>query len=280
MNCLPEVFNGGPANSALPVSPARAESETPNGIFLLHVRLPPGYTPNATTNKPKQVHAAHQSEGTMLMITTQQQEQDLLWSVTSSPFTSCTYLVESTALEGLDGIVWSLAELSDSIDANTTSMLYNARTPRRVVLLTNQGTHIVELLKTVHFLQQLLVACKGPHHETVKMFFQSQNEREACFTALLIATSDQFRGTDIALWATQAFMLYGGEPCYLNYQNNRNFNNTSIGSTTIVPGRERLPPMFMSTPMPGGPNTSGMGAPYNQPISPSRCLNRLEIILL
>lgn len=271
------MFNARSVNSTLPVSPARVESDTPNGIFLLHVRLPPGYTPNATTNKPKQVHAAHQSEGTMLMITTQQQEQDLLWSVTSSPFASCSYLVESTALEGLDGIVWSMAELSDSIDANTTSMLYNARTPRKVVLLTNQGTHIVELLKAVHFLQQLLVTCKGPHHETVKMFFQSQNEREACFTALLIATSDQFRGTDIALWATQAFMLHGGEPCYLNNQNNRNFNNTSIGSTTVGPGRERLPPMFMSTPMPGGLNTSGMSAPYNQPISPSKCLNRLEI---
>lgn len=275
MNCMPELFNVPPANaSPLPASPTRAELETPKGIFLLHVRLPPGYTPNATTNKPKQVHAAHQSEGTMLLITTQQQEQDLLWSVTSAPFTSWNYLVESTALEGLDGIVWSMAELSDSVDANTTSLLYNARTPRRVVLLTNQGTHIVELLKTVHFLQQLLVACKGPHHETVKMFFQTQNEREACFTALLIATSDQFRGTDIALWATQAFMLYGGEPCYLsNFQSNRNFNNTSIGqlSTTVVPGRERIPPMFMSTPMLGRLNSSGIGAPYNQPISPSKC---------
>ncbi|KAL7738924.1 hypothetical protein ACLKA6_016926 [Drosophila palustris] len=268
-NYIPDNFNvGQPTNNSMPTM--QTESETPKGLFLLHVRLPPGYTPNATTNKPKQVHAAHHSEGTMLMITTQQQEQDLLWSVSSAPFSNFSYLVESTALEGLDGIVWSLAELKDSIVPSVTSMLHNYRTPRRVVLLTNQGTHIVELLKAAHLLQQLLLSCKGPHHESVKMFFQTQTEREACVTALLLATSNQLCGSDIALWATQAFMLYGGEPCFQHYMNasNRNMHNNTMGSTTIVPGRERMPPMYMSTPMPNTGNSGAMGTQYTQPISP------------
>lgn len=243
------------------------DTETPRGIYLMHVRLPPGYTPNATTNKPKQVHAAYHSEGTMLMITTQQQEQDLLWSISSAPFTNFSYLVESTALESLDGIVWSISEVKDLILDNTNSLLYNARTARKVVLLTNQGTHVVELMKSAHILQQLLIACKGPHNEAVKMFFQTQNDREACFTALLLATSDLLRGSDIALWATQAFMLYGGEPCYQHYLNsaNRNMHNSTINTN---PG---LPPMFMSTPMPNATNIGSMANQYNQPISPSKC---------
>ncbi|EDW63290.1 nuclear pore complex protein Nup154 [Drosophila virilis] len=268
LNCGTDSFGVLHPNNMLPM--LQGDMETPRGIYLLHVRLPPGYTPNATTNKPKNVHAAYHSEGTMLMVTTQQQEQDLLWSVSSAPFTNFTYLVESTALEGLDGIVWSVAEVKDPIMDNTTSLLYNARTPRRIVLLTNQGTHIVELLKAAHILQQLLLACKGPHHEAVKMFFQTQNEREACVTALLLATSEQLRGSDIALWATQAFMLYGGEPCYQHFMNstNRNLHNSTLGTNTLMPGRERMPPMYMSTPMPNSSNIGVMSGQYNQPISP------------
>lgn len=194
-----------------PLSP---NAEAPKGLYLLHVRLPPGYTPNATTNKPKQVHAAHYTEGTMLMITTQQHEQDLLWSLSSAPSVNFTYLVESTALESLDGVVWGLAEVHEPSTPQRKSPLNSARHARKVALLTNQGTHIIEVLKMVDVLRQILLSCNGPHHEEVKMFFQSQNQREACVTALLLATSDTYRGSDVALWAAQAFMLYGGEPCY------------------------------------------------------------------
>ncbi|XP_017954054.2 nuclear pore complex protein Nup154 [Drosophila navojoa] len=262
--------NYGYNNNPNQLSMGQGETETSRGIFLLHVRLPPGYTPNATTNKPKQVHAAYYSEGTMLMVTTQQQEQDLLWSISSSPFSNFSYLVESTALENLDGIVWSISDVKDAILDNTSSLLYNARTSRRVILLTNQGTHIVELMKSVHILQQLLISCKGPHNEAVKMFFQTQNEREACFTALLLATSDLLNGSDIALWATQAFMLYGGEPCYQHYLNstNRNLHNSTISTNPGLAGRDRMPPMFMSTPMPNAANIGAMSSQYNQAISP------------
>ncbi|ALC39288.1 Nup154 [Drosophila busckii] len=267
MNCMTDNYGMPPNNNQL--NSLQVDASMSNGLYLMHVRLPPGYTPNATTNKPQQVHAAHYTEGTTLMITTQQQEQALLWSISSAPFKNFNFLVESTALEALDGLVWSLADLKDTAVPKTTSLLYNARTPSRIVLLTNQGTHIVECLKAAHLLQQLLVACKGPHHESVKMFFQTQSEREACVTALLLATSDQFRCSEVALWATQAFMLYGGEPCYQNqhYMNvsNRNLHNTTIGNN---PGRERLPPMFMSTPMPNTSNLTGMSPQYNQPLSP------------
>ncbi|KAH8413233.1 hypothetical protein KR009_009074 [Drosophila setifemur] len=249
--------------------------QTSNGLYLLHVRLPPGYTPNATTNKPRQVHAAHYTEGTMLMVTTQQQEQDLLWSVSSAPSVNFSYLVESTALESLDGVVWGLGEVREETKTLLRSPLNSARASRKVALLTNQGTQIIELLKMTDVLLQILLACNGPHHEEVKMFFQSQNQREACVTALLLATSDKYRGGDITLWATQAFMLYGGEPCFQHQRflnaNNRNLANQTLGpNANITAERGRLP-MFMSTPMPnpgGASPTSFPASQYNQPISP------------
>ncbi|XP_033237029.1 nuclear pore complex protein Nup154 isoform X1 [Drosophila pseudoobscura] len=263
--------------------PLSAGVDAPKGLYLLHVRLPPGYTPNATTNKPREVHAAHYSEETMLMITTQQQDQDILWSVSSVPSVNHTYLVESTALESLDGIVWGLAEVHDPSRPLLNSPLYKARNPRRVALLTNQGTHIIELLKSPDILLQILLACNGPHHEEVKMFFQSQNKREACATCLLIATSEKYRGGDIALWATQAFMLYGGEPCFQNQKfsnaNNRNLPNQTLSSNSAI-GTERLP-MFMSTPMQNKstlPSTQYAAFQYNQHTSQAGILQSSQAL--
>lgn len=148
------------------------ETRRQQGLYLLHVRLPPGYTPNTTINKPKQVHSAHYNEGTLLMVSTPQQDQDILWSISSAPFPHRPCLTESTTVIPLDGIVWSLAEMPDRCKAQLQSILRKAQKPKKVVLLTNQGAHIISLLKPVDILQQLLIACHGPHHDAVKAFFQ------------------------------------------------------------------------------------------------------------
>ena len=148
------------------------EQKRQQGLYLLHVRLPPGYTPNTTINKPKQVHSAHYNEGTLLMVSTPQQDQDILWSISSAPFPNRPYLTESTTIIPLDGIVWSLAEMPNRCNTQVQSLLRKAQKAKKVVLLTNQGAHIISLLKPIDILQQLLIACHGPHHEAVKAFFQ------------------------------------------------------------------------------------------------------------
>ncbi|XP_036320971.1 nuclear pore complex protein Nup154 [Rhagoletis pomonella] len=242
----------------------------PQGLYLYHVRLPPGYTPNTTVNKPKQVHSAYYSEGTLLLISTSQQDQDHLWSISSAPFLSRPYLAEATAVLSLDGIVWSLAEVRDKCESKLNSILRKAKKAKKVVLLTNQGAHIIALLKPVDILQQLLTAYSGPHNEAVKAFFQIQTESEACTTSLLIACADQFRNTDLAIWAAQALLLYGGEP-YYHYQM---LANAQGGTSKINPMNPALhmghygvdrntPQMFVSTPM---PHTAGGG--FQMPRSP------------
>uniref|UniRef100_A0A1A9ZJD8 HTH OST-type domain-containing protein n=1 Tax=Glossina pallidipes TaxID=7398 RepID=A0A1A9ZJD8_GLOPL len=159
-----------------------------------------------------QIRLAHYSEGTLLLASTPQQDQDILWFISSAPFPHRPYLTESPTITSLDGIVWNLAEIPDRCKANLHSLLGRAQKSKKVVLLTNQGAHIVALLKPFDILQQLLTACHltGPHHEAI------QDEREACVTALLLACSEQYRSSDLALWVAQAFMLYGNEPSLSN----------------------------------------------------------------
>lgn len=193
------------------------DSTQPNNLYLQHVRLPPGYTANATSGKPKQVHSSYHSNGTVLMVSSAQQDQDLLWSLSSEPFPLRPYLAESSTILPLDGQVWAVAEIKSSNDGKSLNIpLKNDRTNTKMVLLTNQGAYIVALIKPMGLLMQLLTACHGAHNDAVKNYFQIQSEPQVCLASLLIACMEAYRGTEIGLWATQAFILYGGEPQLAN----------------------------------------------------------------
>lgn len=240
----------------------QSEQGRPNGLYLMHVRLPPGYTPNTTVGKPKQVHSAFYKDGSLLMVSTPAQDQDLLFSLSSEPFPFRPFLAESSTVIPLDGQVWAVAETRHRQNSLITP-IKQAQTARKVVLLTNQGAHIVALLKPVDLLQQLLIACHGAHHEAVKAYFQTQTEPQACATSLALACMEQVRGTEIVQWATQAFLLYGGEPHFgvaprynaphqpstLMTHQQQQQQQSFMDQTLIQQGSPAR--MYMSTPFPG-----------------------------
>lgn len=194
-----------------------SDHQQSNNLYLLHVRLPPGYTANATVGKPKLVHSSFHSSGTVLMVSSAQQDQDLLWSLSSEPFPLRPYLAESSTVMPLNGQVWAIAEVRDlNLESALVTPLKMARTNKKIVLLTNQGAYVIALIKPMGLLMQLLAACHGPHHEAVKGYFQTQSEAQACVSSLLLACMEAYNGTDIGLWATQAFLIYGGEPHLAN----------------------------------------------------------------
>lgn len=219
------------------------QTQKASGLFLLHVRLPPGYTPNTTVGKPRQVHTAFYHRGTCLMVSTPQPDQDLLWSLSSEPFPMSGHFAESSTILPLDGQVWAVGRIKDKQAKNVTlATLKNTQQPTKIAILTNHGIHMLSLLKPVDLLQQLLLACNGPHHDAVKAYFQVQREHEACATSLLLACWEQLRGSEIANWAAQAFFIYGGEPTIAQptmhqqqqqLQNN-NLMNRSLSSTTMM----------------------------------------------
>lgn len=199
--------------NAYPGAEKLSEPIQPQNLYLLHVRLPPGYTANATVGKPKQVHSALACSGNVLMVSTPQQDQDLLWSLSTEPFPLRTYLAESYTVIPLNGQVWSITEMKGTYEQKMfVNPLKNDRTNKKIVSLTNQGAYIIALIKPVGLLKQLLVSCHGPHHDAVKNYFRIQTPSLACVSAIHLSCMELYKGTEIEMWATQAFLLYGGEP--------------------------------------------------------------------
>lgn len=196
-------------------------------LTLQHVRLPPGFTPNATCGKPRNIHTAFCSGGSMLMISSAQPDQDVLWSLSSEPFlhteltpmtdTMCRLLAESTSTMHLDGQVWAVAEVKSKSSSTLLHPLQEAQSATKVILLTTEGACIVELQKSVDLLQQAFLASSGAHHDAIKAFFEIHTEPDSCAASLMLACTDSMIGTEVSAWAAQAFFRYGGEPFFVNH---------------------------------------------------------------
>lgn len=195
-------------------------------LTLQHVRLPPGFTPNATCGKPRNIHTAFCSGGSVLMISSAQPDQDILWSLSSEPFlhteltpmtdTMCRLLAESTTTMHLDGQVWAVAEVVSKTTSSLVHPMLEAQSATKVILLTTEGAFVVELQKSVDLLQQSLLASNGAHHDAIKAFFEIHTEPDSCAASLMLACNESFIGTEVSSWAAQAFFRYGGEPFFIN----------------------------------------------------------------
>lgn len=249
------IYFGAFNHNLQPMMDMRVNQIRIQNLTVYHVRLPPGYTPNATCGKPRNIHSAHYIGGSMLMVSSPQPDQDILWSLSSEPFlhtelTASTesmqrLLAESSTMLHLDGQVWALAEVKDRSSLTLKYPLREAQTSKKVILLTTQGAHIVELLKPADLLQQVLLVSHGAHSDAVKAFFEFQNEPEGCATSLMLACMESRIGTEISLWATQAFFRFGGEPYFFNQQMIQQQQQQQ--QMHSMQGNEG-PRMFMSTP--------------------------------
>ncbi|KAL5281513.1 NUP155 family protein [Megaselia abdita] len=209
----------------------------PKGLYVIHVRLPPGYTPNTTfTNTPKQIHSVFYDKNCTLFMSSQQHDQDMLWSLSTAAFSNKLQLSESSSIVPLDGIVWDVAEFSSTQRSTLKSALRIEQIIKKIVLLTNQGVHILTLQKPIDILQQLLTMCGGPHNDLIRDFFRVNSPVEACLICLMLACSKQYFNTETALWAIQAFVLYGGD--------------VGINTTNVTTNMKQIKqPIFMSTPL-------------------------------
>lgn len=210
-----------------------------DGLFLLHVRMPPGYdTANMSIAQPKNIHCIFQLCGTVLMVSSTQQDKDMVWSLNSKlyPYSETNrQFTESKTNFYLDGQVWDIAEVQTHYPGNLRenfSTTYHK--PNRIVMLTNQGVHITDLLKPLNILQQILLACHNPHHDAVKTYFQIQTIPEACAMSIAIACLEYLNGSELSFLATQALLLYGENKAIEENLENKSPANRQFGGVSLT----------------------------------------------
>lgn len=224
-----ESFNNGNVNNISQLARRRVD-----GLFLLHVRMPPGYdTPNTSITQPKNIHCVFQLCGTVLMVSSTQQDKDMVWSLNSKlyPYSETNrQFTESKTNFYLDGQVWDIAEAKYYHPGNLRENFSETyHKPNRIIMLTNQGVHIIDLLKPLNILQQILIACHNPHHDAVKTYFQIQSMPEACAMSIAIACLEYLNGSELSFWATQALLLYGDNKAIEEHLENRTPTNRTFG---------------------------------------------------
>ncbi|XP_076649143.1 nuclear pore complex protein Nup154 [Halictus rubicundus] len=192
----------------------------PQGLQLIHVRLPPGYAANATVMRPRKVQMAHYRKGTLILVCDGDSETALCLSNDAYPFTN--YLAETQSPLSLDSPVWAMSEIlvepairieKQSCSQGEPPLLVrqHMEAPRKFIFLTSQGAIVFVQVRPVDILKQLLLEQRGPDTEAVRAYFQSQSLDQACATCLILATLESSQNAELAEWATRAFFLYGSQ---------------------------------------------------------------------
>ncbi|XP_077271412.1 nuclear pore complex protein Nup154 isoform X2 [Temnothorax americanus] len=195
-------------------------SSRPQGLQLIHVRLPPGYAANAPVMRPRKVQMAYYRKGTLFLVCGGDTETAWCLSNDAYPFTN--YLAETQSILPLDSPVWAMEEIiRDSaihIEKQSSAqgeppllVRQHMEPPRKFIFLTAQGAIILMQVRPVDILKQLLLEQRGPDTEVVRAYFQTQSLEQACATCLILATLESSQNAQVAEWATRAFFLFGGQ---------------------------------------------------------------------
>lgn len=201
----------------------RAPLERPSKLQLVHVRMPPGYAPSATSQRPSQVHAAFYRQGISLMAASQSEETDVLWGISPDPFPFQSPLKEMQVAVPMDGRTWSLSEvpefgsnmicscpvIRDQWPEPPAVVSQHVSCQRSFVALSSQGSYLFTTYRPVEQLKQLFIQSQGFDSDSVRAFFKLYKEDQACATCLVLACSAQASQQQIAEWATRAFFKYG-----------------------------------------------------------------------
>ncbi|XP_067928624.1 nuclear pore complex protein Nup155-like [Watersipora subatra] len=197
-------------------------------LKLVHVRLPPGFSASTTSQRPSKVHMAHYQYGTLLMVSAQSDDVDLLWTTSSDCFPFQSSLMETQMNMAVGGHTWAMTEepnecviwrrdpvMAASPKANPPLVVtQHMEQLRRFVLLSAQGSYILDKLRPVDQLRSLLIQNQGYDNRDVEAFFKLHKADQACATCLIIICSGLAIDAQVIDWATGAFFMFGGDPTY------------------------------------------------------------------
>ncbi|XP_026495219.2 nuclear pore complex protein Nup155 [Vanessa tameamea] len=219
--------------------------QRPQYLTLLHVRLPPGFTPNASVLKPKQVHSAVYDNGTLVMVCSAGGgEAESLWCL-SRALPAAGFSEAHTVL-ALDGPAWALTALPPAQrDHLSPAMLAKKEvwSSSRWAVVSAWGAALLSAGAAPDLLRTLLRDYRGPDAQPVKDMFQLNGADQACACALYLVCEDNSSGDlSISEWAARAFFLYGSQVAPAPF-----FPQTSQLPSSI--GSPKFSPRQVSTPM-------------------------------
>lgn len=194
--------------------------DRPNSLDLVHVRLPPGFTPSSAMQRPNSVNNIYHQDNTFIMTSSQTEKKDFLWVLSNDFYVYEDQMMEAFSVNSLGGRVWCIAEekrpsISRSHEVHNPPLVVKQQFEerRKFILLTSEGVHIFYKQRPIDQLQILLMENQGPETPAVRSFFQSTKLTEACLTSLILASSSNLpQEVQLVEWATLAFFRYGGEP--------------------------------------------------------------------
>ncbi|XP_038215888.1 nuclear pore complex protein Nup154 [Zerene cesonia] len=217
----------------------------PQDLILLHVRLPPGFTPNASVLKPKQVHNAVYDNGTLVMVcSTGGGDAETLWCMSRA--LGGAAFSEAHSLLPLDGPVWALTALPTIHDSHLSPALLARKDPwsgSRWAVVSAWGAALISAGAPPDLLRSLLRDYRGPDAQPVKDLFQLQGYDQACACALYLACEEATSGDlSISEWASRAFFIYGSQPVPAPLQPHQiSHAPSSIGSPKFSPRQVSTP---------------------------------------
>ncbi|XP_041977071.1 nuclear pore complex protein Nup154 [Aricia agestis] len=188
--------------------------QRPQYLTLLHVRLPPGFTPNSSVLKPKQVHSAAYENGSLVMVCSAGGgDAEALWCL-SRVLPGAGFSEAHTVL-ALDGPAWALTALPPKHSSHLSPALLAKRevwSCGRWAVVSAWGAALLSAGAAPDLLRSLLRDCRGPEAQPVKDMFQLQGVEQACACALYLACEEPTSGEpSIGEWAARAFFLYGSQ---------------------------------------------------------------------
>ncbi|KAM3963496.1 nuclear pore complex protein Nup154 [Aphomia sociella] len=226
--------------------------QRPQYLTLLHVRLPPGFTPNASVLKPKQVHSAVYENGSLVMVCSAGGggEAETLWCLSRAIPGGVAFSEVHTVL-ALDGPAWALTALPPKHDAHISPALLSKKeawSVSRWAVVTGAGAALLSAGAAPDLLRALLRDCGGPDAAPVRDFFQLQTAEQACASALRLACEEPPGEAALREWAARACLLYGG-PSSQSYYPPQPSQHAQPSQVTSTIGSPKFSPRQMSTPM-------------------------------
>nr|XP_047122862.1 nuclear pore complex protein Nup155-like [Hydra vulgaris] len=195
---------------------------TPSNLCLVHVRMPPGFAPSLSPEKPSNVHAAFYRQGTSILIGGVSEEVDRLWCLSQDLFPFNIPIRESESVISINGRTWCLSEIPDYTSLSSAPFhLFNENLQdppsiitqhvlpaRRFVLLSAQGSHILTTLRPLEKLRSLLLS-GNIETDAVASFFQQYGADQACAVCITLVCQCAESEAYIGDFAIQAFFRYG-----------------------------------------------------------------------